>query len=37
LRTRFAPDAAAMPDVTILQPSLAAYDDIATVRQADVA
>ncbi len=37
LRVRFAPDAAAMPDVTILQPSLAAYEDIATVRQDDAA
>lgn len=37
LRVRFAPDATAMPDVTILQPSLAAYEDIATVRQDDAA
>lgn len=37
LRVRFAPDAAAMPDVTILQPSLASYEDIATVRQDDAA
>jgi hypothetical protein len=37
LRVRFAPDVAAMPDVTILQPSLAAYEDIATVRQDDAA
>jgi len=37
LRARFAPDAAAMPGVTISQPSLRAYEEIATVRRGDAA
>ena len=37
LRRRFAPDAAAMPGVTVAQPSLAAYEEIAAAWQGDLA
>jgi hypothetical protein len=37
LRVRFAPDAAAMPDVTVSHPPLGAYEEIATMRQGDAA
>lgn len=33
LRTRFIPDAQAMPDVPVLLPSLTAYDELGTVQQ----
>jgi hypothetical protein len=37
LRARFAPDAAALPAVTVLHPPLGAYEEIATMRQGGVA
>ena len=37
LRARFAPDAAAMPDVTVSRPSLEAYEEIASMRRGDAA
>ena len=37
LRSRFAPDAAAMPEVTVAQPSLDAYEEIASMRRGDAA
>jgi transposase InsO family protein len=37
LRVRFAPDAAAMPYVTVSHPPLGAYEEIATMRQGDAA
>lgn len=37
LRRRFAPDAAALPGVTVAQPSLAAYEEIATLQRGDAA
>jgi hypothetical protein len=37
LRARFAPDAAAMPSITISQPPLGAYEEIATIRRGDAA
>jgi hypothetical protein len=37
LRARFAPDAAAMPGITVSQPPLGAYDEIATVRRGGAA
>ena len=37
LRGRFAPDAAAMPGVTVSQPPLGAYEEIATVRRGGAA
>jgi transposase InsO family protein len=37
LRRRFAPDATALPGVTVAQPALAAYDEIATVCRGDAA
>lgn len=37
LRARFAPDAAAVPDVTVAQPPLGAYEELATVHRGDAA
>jgi hypothetical protein len=37
LRARFAPDAAALPAITVTQPPLEAYEEIATVRRGDAA
>ncbi|GGC72231.1 hypothetical protein GCM10011504_57270 [Siccirubricoccus deserti] len=37
LRARFAPDAAALPDITVSHPSLAAYEELGTLGQGDVA
>jgi transposase InsO family protein len=37
LRRRFVPDAAALPGVTVTQPSLVAYEEIATLRRGDAA
>ena len=37
LRARFAPDAAALPEVTVLHPPLGDYEEIATMRRGDAA
>ncbi|HYI63304.1 MAG TPA: IS21 family transposase [Allosphingosinicella sp.] len=37
LRARFVPDAAAMPGVTVAQPPLGAYEELATVHRGDAA
>jgi transposase InsO family protein len=37
LRARFAPDAAAMPGITVSHPSLATYEEIATMHRGDAA
>jgi hypothetical protein len=37
LRARFAPNPAAMPDVTVAQPPLEAYEEIATMQREDAA
>jgi hypothetical protein len=37
LRARFAPDAAALPEVTVLHPPLGDYEEIATTRRGDAA
>lgn len=37
LRMRFAPDAAALPEVTVLRPPLGDYEDLATIRAGDAA
>ena len=37
LRARFAPDAAALPGVTVSQPPLGAYEEIATIRRGGAA
>ena len=37
LRARFAPDAAAVPDVVVSHPALGAYEEIASMRRGDAA
>lgn len=37
LRARFAPDPAALPDITVSQPPLAAYEDLGALSQGDAA
>jgi hypothetical protein len=37
LRTRFAADPAALPDITVVHPPLAAYEDLGALGQGDAA